>query len=165
MGDEKVMIGTEFLRSHSLFGGISDEGIEVIKPLLKEEHFPKGEFIVKEGESGDRLYFICEGSVEILKEIKTPEGVTQGTLAVLETGDTFGEMELIDIQCRSATVRALKDVTAQSLSNKDMFTIYKSNLETFTMIILNLAREISRRLRNMDVLVGSSLYSAPEHRE
>ena len=42
------MVGVKFLRSHSLFGGISDEGIEVIKPLLKEEYFPKGEFIVKE---------------------------------------------------------------------------------------------------------------------
>ena len=154
------MVDGTFLQSHALFGGISDEAIEKILPLLQEEKFSAGENIVGEGEDGDRLYFICEGSVEVFKSADTPEGASERRLAVLAVGDTFGEMELIDIQPRSATVRALETVRALSLSNADMYEIYKSDLETFTMIIMNMAREISRRLRAMDALVGSSLYSA-----
>ena len=155
------MVKGKFLQSHALFGGISDEVIEQIIPLLREENFSAGANIVNEGEDGDRLYFICEGSVEVIKDVETPEGAVEKRLAVFGVGDTFGEMELIDIQPRSASVRALEAVSALSLSNSDMYEIYKSNLEAFTMIIMNMAREISRRLRHMDALVGSSLYSVP----
>lgn len=154
------MVKGAFLQSHALFGGISDEAIKEIMPLLKAENFSAGASIVNEGEEGDRLYLICEGSVEVVKTVETPEGAVEKRLAVFGVGDTFGEMELIDIQPRSATVRALETVSALSLSNADMYGIYQSNLEAFTMIVMNLAREISRRLRAMDALVGSSLYSA-----
>ena len=156
-----IMIKRAFLQSHALFGGLSDEEIEDIIPLLREERFSKGECIVKEGEDGDRLYFLCEGSVEVLKEIHSPTGAVTVRLAALDEGDTFGEMELIDIQPRSASVRALDNVSTLTLSNKDMYEIYHNNLKAFTLIIMNIAREISRRLRRMDALVGSSLYSAP----
>jgi CRP/FNR family cyclic AMP-dependent transcriptional regulator len=159
------MVKAKFLQSHTLFGGISDEDIEKIIPLLKEENFSKGEFILKEGEEGDRLYFLCKGSVEVLKEIHTETGLIQKRLAILSMGDTFGEMELIDIQHCAASVRALEKVSALTLSNADMYRIYKSNLEVFTMIVMNIAREISRRLRKMDALVGSSLYSESSDKE
>jgi len=61
-------------------------------------------------------------------------------------------MELIDMQRRSATVRALEPVSALALSNGDLFRIYESDLPTFTLVVLNLARELSRRLRSLDDL-------------
>lgn len=156
------MVEGSFLQSHALFGGVNDEAINEILPLLEEEVFLAGANIVTEGETGDRLYLICQGSVEVIKIANNPEGKTERRLAVFEVGDTFGEMELIDIQPRSATVRALEDVTAVSLSNEKLFEIYNNNLETFAMIIMNIAREISRRLRAMDTLVSTSLYSASD---
>ena len=159
------MVRAQFLQSHALFGGICDEDIKKIRPLLREEHFSKGEFIFKQGEVGDRLYFLYEGSVEILSEIRSPTGVAQTRLAVLGKGDTFGEMVLIDLQHRSASVRALEEVSALTLSNRDIYQIYKNNLKAYTMIIMNIAREISRRLRKMDALVGSSLYARPHEKD
>ncbi len=155
------MINVEFLQSHALFGGIGDADIKAIQTLLQEEYFSKGDFLAKEGEAGDRLYFICEGSVEVLKKIDGLAEVGQVSLAVFGKGDTIGEMELIDIQPRSASVRALEDVSALSLSNQAMYHIYKHHLDVFARLVLNIAREISRRLRRMDALVGSSLFSAP----
>lgn len=157
------MIGKEFLQSHSLFGGVTDEQIEEVIPLLEEETFSKDEFIFKEGDQGDRLYFIYKGSVEVIKETKTAEGPIQERLATLGEGDTFGEMEIIDIQNRSASIRALEDVVVVTLSNRDMYHLHKRNPQLFAMIIMNMAREISRRLRRMDILMASSLY-AEEHR-
>lgn len=149
----------EFLQTHALFGGICDEDIAQIIPLLKEEHFVKGDMIIKEGDEGDMLHFIVEGSVEVIKHIDCDNKGSCRQLAVFGPGETFGEMELIDIQKRSASVRALEDVKALTLSSRDMYKLYHSNLKAYTMIILNIAREISRRLRRMDLVVAHPLYS------
>jgi CRP-like cAMP-binding protein len=151
------VVGYNFLKSHCLFGGLSENEIEMIRPLLKEEHFGKNEIIVKEGGRGDRVYFIYEGSVEILKKVKLSEGMVIQRIAALEVGDTFGEMELLDVQPCIATVRSLEPTSVLTLSNMDLYRISKMNLKTYTMIILNLARAISRRLRRMDALVAGSL--------
>ena len=151
------MVGYKFLKSHCLFGGLSENEIEMIRPLLKEEHFGKSEIIVAEGGRGDRVYFIYEGSVEILKKVKLSQGMVVQRIAALEVGDTFGEMELLDVQPCIATVRSLEPTSVLTLSNMDLYRISKMNLKTYTMIILNLARAISRRLRRMDALVAGSL--------
>ena len=106
----------------------------------------------------DRLYFICEGAVSIVKRAQTPDSGSE-TIARLGKGDAFGEMELIDIQPCVATVLALEDVTALTLSNRALYRIYKENLKTYAMIVLNMAREISRRLRKMDAVVATTLVS------
>lgn len=152
------MINVDFLQSHALFGGLSDEQMSRIVPLLQRERFAAGTEIVKEDEDGDRLYFICDGRVEVLKKVNTTAGIRQEQLAILDVGDSFGEMELIDVQHRSATVKALVEVEVLSLSNAHLFQLYEKDLPTFTMIIMNMAREISRRLRKTDALLASSIY-------
>jgi CRP-like cAMP-binding protein len=141
------------LQCHSLFGGLSDKEMAVIIPYLQEDHFDSEHDIIIEGDTGDRVYFIRQGTVDILKEHKNEDGTIElRKLAELHAGDTFGEMELIDIQCRTATVRTTTPVETLSLSNKDLYDIYHKELKIFTMLIMNLARDISRRLRKMDDL-------------
>lgn len=150
---------TTSLDKHALFGGLQPQELELIRSLMKEERFAAGTEIVKEGDLGDRLYFIVEGSVEVIKQ-SAVEPACIAQLAVLHAGDTFGEMELIDIQRRSATVRALQDVIALSLSNRDLYRVSQENMHTFAMLIMNVAREISRRLRRVNALVSSSIFAA-----
>jgi CRP-like cAMP-binding protein len=63
------------------------------------------------------------------------------------------------IQPRSASVRARTELSVLSMSNTDMHTLYKESPHAFVMIVMNIAREISRRLRKMNRLVASSVYS------
>lgn len=151
----------KFLQSNALFGGLTDEEIELIIPLLEEEHYSEGDFIIREGDDGDRLHFIVSGSVEVIKSVNRDNKTSHRQLAVFGPGDTFGEMELIDIQRRSASVRALEDVSELTLSNKNMYKLYHLNLKTYTMIIMNIAREISRRLRHMDDLIANAVQENP----
>ena len=157
------MIGLDLLNCHALFGGLGEEELKVVRTYLKPEHFGPGEVIIAEGESGGKLYFLLSGSVEILKNVKLegPEGneVKMERIATLKEGDAFGEMELIDIQPRAATVKTLEDTSTVALSNMDLYKIMHWNLKTYTIIVLNLAREISRRLRKMDDLFASTLFS------
>ena len=95
---------------------------------------------------------LCWKVSRIEKATAAEDGIFEKRIAVLGVGDVFGEMELIDMQRRSATVRALEAVSVLALSNGDLFRIYESDLPTFTLIVLNLARELSRRLRSIDDL-------------
>jgi hypothetical protein len=104
----EAMTSIRFLQDQALFGGVDDRAMAVIIPLLSELSFAAGEAIVREGDDGDSLFIICSGSVEVLKASAAEDGHVEKRLAVLKVGDVFGEMELIDLQRRSATVRALE---------------------------------------------------------
>lgn len=147
------MVDLESLHNHSLFGGITEEQISSIRHFFVAEEFSEGEFIETEGESGDRIYFIIEGQVEILK--KMTESGNLSRIFMFSEGDVFGEMELIDVQPCAASVRAMKPTKALTLSNKGLYQISKYDLKVFSLMIMNLARDISRRLRKADEYIAS----------
>ncbi len=158
MDPEKIE--NSFLHSHSLFGGLTDGELEQIRSYLKEERYSRGEMILQEGEPNCKLYFIVEGSVAVLKNPREDEPAEQLVLlSRMHTGDTFGEMELIDIQPCAATIRAETDTTVVTFNNADLYHLSKWNLKTYSMIIMNLAREISRRLRANNSILSLELYS------
>jgi len=150
-----------FLQSHSLFGGIPDSELEKIRELLLERHFPEGSDIIREGEAGGDLYLIWKGSVEVLKKDPEDPDALPVRLAILNEGESFGDMELIDIQPSVATVRTREETITLILTNGDLYSIERSNLQTFTMIIMNLARDISRRLRTMDAIAAHVIFKPP----
>jgi CRP/FNR family cyclic AMP-dependent transcriptional regulator len=158
-------VSLKLLKSHALFGGIADADLREIRSLLQEKRFEKGKNIICEGEPGTCLYFIAQGSVEVLKKTSAAKRAEAKRIAVLRKGDTFGEMELIDTQASVATVRAIQNTVTLTLSSKDLYQIAKWNLKAFTLILMNLAREISRRLRRMDALVASSFFSRGEKKK
>jgi CRP-like cAMP-binding protein len=136
-----------------MFGGLTEEELKRVHTLLDEKHYAKNDYILKQGESNNSVFFILEGSVSVLKHSLDPKGGDR-EITILHTGDSFGEMELIDIQSCAASVIALTDTKVITLSNKDLYTLSKNHLMTYTMIIMNLAREISRRLRATDNLLA-----------
>jgi CRP/FNR family cyclic AMP-dependent transcriptional regulator len=153
------MIDKAYLQSHALFGGLTEQALDHIIPLLDEVSFDAGTVIYRQGTDGDRLFFILDGTVEILKEIENVDVPTEPELlATLGAGSTFGEMELIDIQPRSATVRALTPLRVLVLTNGDLYAIYKKSVKVFALIVMNIAREISRRLRRAHTLYANALY-------
>jgi len=157
------MVELKFLKVHPLFGGLKDEELKKITPLLKEQHFSKGQNIVNEDDMSDKIYIIYKGSVEILKNVTSLKGTTVKRISIFHVGDSFGEMELIDIQPCAATVRTLEDTHVLTLSNMDLYSISKWNLKTYTLIIMNIAREISRRLRHMNDLFANVISFAPNN--
>ncbi|MEW5817159.1 MAG: cyclic nucleotide-binding domain-containing protein [Spirochaetota bacterium] len=160
------MIEKSFLKKYPLFGGLTDTDLEIIVPLLNSERYSRGDIILKEKELNNKVYFIVKGAVEILKQGKSRgETASFERIALLHEGDTFGEMEFIDIQSCAATVRAIKTTEVVTLSNMDLYKIETKNLKTFTLLIMNLARELSRRLRKMDALAASSLCLLKERAE
>ncbi len=138
------MVDSASLQKYSLFGGLVKEQIERIRPLLGQEGYAAGENIIVEGDRNDRIRFILEGRVAIIRD-----GVV---LTELGEGETFGEMEVLDVMPSVASVRALVPTRVATISNKMLRDVYKMDAGIFSLVIMNLARDLSRRLRRMDEL-------------
>ncbi len=151
---EGESLNFEHLKQYSFFGGITRETFETIRPFIHVEHYAEGDHVIEEGTVNDRVYFICSGSVEVLKHIAGKDPDECRRITVMGTGETFGEMELIDVQPCAATVRACENTSTLTLSNHDLYGVSKTDLKTYTLLIMNLARELSRRIRTMDKMIG-----------
>lgn len=87
---------------------------EMIKRFLGERDFAEGERLITQGEKGDTMYFISQGSVKV--EILVEDSLEPQMLGVLGPGDFFGEMALVKNEPRSATVTALEPVKTFTLA-------------------------------------------------
>jgi CRP-like cAMP-binding protein len=136
------MVKASALQHYSLFGGLLEEQIDAVIPLMEQENYEAGDAIIIEGCPNDKIRFIIEGSVMAMKE-----GIP---LFHFKEGDTFGEMEVLDVMPSVATIKATAPTKVLSISNRNLRQIYKTDIKAFALIIMNLARDISRRLRHMD---------------
>ena len=114
--------------------------------LLKAElvTVSAGEYFFREGDPGGMLFILRAGSVVVERQWNG-KTVMLGRLA---TGDCFGEMALVDFQPRSASVRATDDCEALCLSLNALRSLYENDVEQYAMIMMNMGREVSRRLRS-----------------
>lgn len=144
---------------HSLLAGLSGPQLEAVCSRFREKRFRKGEEIVREGEEGDGLYFIAEGTVEILKRDEFLKTMKPKRIALLRAGDTFGEMALLDREPRSATVLSAGDAVVLRLPREDFDALARLDPYAYGVIVSNLARAISRRLRTMDAKFVDALFS------
>jgi CRP-like cAMP-binding protein len=136
------MIEPSALQKYAFFGGVREEQIGKILPLMEDEKYQAGSDIIVEGKQNDKIYFIEEGRVAVIKE-----GIV---LSEFGAGDAFGEMEVLDIMPSAATIKSITPVRLLGVSNKILHEIYKTDPDTFAMLIMNLARDLSRRLRKMN---------------
>jgi CRP-like cAMP-binding protein len=136
------MVNSSSLQKYSLFGGLLEEQIDKILPLMEQENYEPGAAIIVEGEPNDKIRFILEGRVAAEKN-----GIS---LFVFKEGDAFGEMEVLDVMPSVATIKALSSTRVMSISNRALRSIYKMDIKVFSLMLMNLARDLSRRLRYVD---------------
>jgi CRP-like cAMP-binding protein len=136
------MVEPAKLQRYSLFGGLLEDQIKEIISFMVDESYEAGDDIIVEGNPNDKLRFIVEGKVAVVKH--------SVILSEMGEGNTVGEMEVLDVMPSAATIKALTSTRVLSISNKGLREIYKANVYSFSLIIMNLARDLSRRLRVMD---------------
>ena len=142
MANERV----ELLRNMAAFGALKTEALELILEQSDDRIVPDGEYFFHEDDAGDSLFVLESGSV-LVQRNSQGERIELGRLS---TGDCFGEMSLIDFQSRSASVIADSDCAAIEISNRVLRSLYQHDLEQYAIIMMNLGREVSRRLRRTD---------------
>jgi len=150
------------LQETPLFGGIRDDVLRYLLENVKEIVLPKDEFLFLENDVADSMYLLEAGEVAILKRWQE----YYFRLNYLHAGDCIGEMSLIDLGRRSASVLAIADCRAIELTYGHLLDLYQRDLEQFAMIQMNMAREVSRRLRVADETLFQEMIKAgqyPQH--
>lgn len=127
-----------------LFGGMEERSLDRVIALLGEHHFEPGDEVCRQGESGRAMFLIHEGEVVVCRDL--PDG-RRLKMVRMGPGEFFGEMTLIDIQKRSATVVVDKPSLIYSLGNRDLYDLYREDVGAYVLVLQNLCRELSRRLR------------------
>lgn len=128
--------------------------INFLASLSREETFSPGKVLFREGEVGEKMYIVADGTVMISKSIA---GIGEEALAFLERGDYFGEMALIDQTPRSADARAHPEQSATVLALprtvvEGLLNIEKVSSVRLLRILTSLAAKRTRAIQ--DKLVG-----------
>jgi CRP-like cAMP-binding protein len=139
------------LREAGLFGALSDDILDHLCATLKPHRVGAGDTVFREGDPAREMYVLLDGEIEVVK--RSRRGRDQ-RVAILGPNDCFGEMSIIDMQPRSATVRALAPARLLRITTEDMDGLYRHDLKSYTLIVLNIARDLSRRLRVTDGILA-----------
>jgi len=136
-----------FIHRLPVLAGVDEPALQFLGGMAAEGSFAAGTVIVREGEPGDRIFFVREGRVQVVKE-KAGEAAVQ--LAEFGPGDFFGEMSLVESVVRSASVVALEPTRVFTLKSTDFYKLYRQRPEQYGIVMLNVARDLARRLRRLD---------------
>jgi len=139
-----VLQAFEGLANNRIFEGIETDLLGQIAPSVHVVQLAEGEVIFREGDPGDLLYLVGEGSVRISK---SGRGGEQETLGVIQPGNFFGEMALLDGQPRSAMATAVGDTllgTVDEPTFQHILELAPSRLH------MNFLRFVTERLRSVN---------------
>ena len=136
-----------FLLATPFFGGLTDASLDLLVSMLVECSFDAGATVVAEGEPGRSMFIVKSGLLVVSKQAHSGSVVL---ISVLEPGDFFGEMTLIEMQNRSATVVAESPTVLYELTARKLYACYKADIHAYVIILQNINRELCRRLRRAD---------------
>jgi CRP/FNR family cyclic AMP-dependent transcriptional regulator len=132
---------TSFFRKFPLFADLDDRELASIATVAKSRRYAKDDVIFHADEMGDVFCLIREGQVKVT--MISPEG-KEIILSILDPGDFFGEMALLDDEPRSATVVATEPLDLVTIWRSDFLQILAENFSITKKVLA----EISRRLRS-----------------
>jgi CRP/FNR family transcriptional regulator, cyclic AMP receptor protein len=136
-----------FLLETPFFGGLPDASLDLLISMLVERRFDAGATVVAEGEPGRSMYIVHSGELAVSKRLDSGRVLQMSRLA---PGDFFGEMTLIEMQNRSATVVAESPTMLYELTAQKLYACYKTDIHAYVMVMQNISRELCRRLRRAD---------------
>jgi CRP/FNR family transcriptional regulator, cyclic AMP receptor protein len=128
----------ELLQRMPIFGGIRADILQFLLGLCPILSVPTNEFFFREGDQADSMFVLEAGKAAVLKSWRGQDHL----LRMLKEGDCFGEMAVMDLRPRSASVQAIENCSAICLSAAAQ--IYARDLKQFAMIQMNMGRKVRR---------------------
>lgn len=141
----------------ALFHDMTDDELERIKPIFETVTIDAGQKVITEGETGDQMFILVSGQVRISKSMiiqgmSLPLQELQDTRKVLATLDgsvcpLFGEMALIDLDTRSATVETLASSRFLVTDRDRFFQLVKAEPTIGVMLLTALSKRLASTVR------------------
>ena len=135
--DKESIVG--FLKNMKMFDELDDDEIIIAASYMNLYDLKKGDFLFKEGDTGDYVCFVADGGIDVLKESITGKRVA---ISTVKKGSSIGEMSIIDETTRSASAMARVDSTLIILAHNG----FKIVLEKHPYIGIKMLKGIARLL-------------------
>jgi len=153
-------ISDEILRKIPIFNGIKEEDFKKLKEIIKLQEFPENTTVIREGETGEEIYILLKGEVEVSKSlVLNLPGLRQKDKSLMkfsaEGFPFFGEMVLFDDRAeRTATVVTTDRCLFAILKKSDILNLAESDSEIGYPLFKNIASVLASRLKkaNNDIL-------------
>ena len=145
------MIDVTFLSSVDLFSGVQQDLLEPIVEQSTVQSLQRGDMLFSEGDQANDLYIVLEGRVAIAN--RSFDG-RESVVALMESGDLFGEMPLFRPDGRSADARVLENSSVVVIPYVPVKSLYQEHPEMLWKIVDMLAE----RLKVMDVALADSMF-------
>ena len=138
----------ELLKGVELFAGMTDDQLQRLAAISRVVEYREGEIVIRQGETGDRLYVIWDGQVAVL----VGDDLSARPTLYLGRGQIFGEMALIDYGERSATIRCTSTKAVLAVIGRDDFeTLCSSDTAIGYIVMRNMASDLSFKLRHRNL--------------
>ena len=136
-----------FLTATPFFGGLDDGQLDRLIGMLVPRQYAAGQCVFVEGQQGRSMYIVHSGELLVCKAGESGRAIHMSRLG---PGDFFGEMTLIAMQPRSATVRVEAPSLVYELTAQNLYAYYKADVHAYVMVLGNINRELCRRLTQAD---------------
>ncbi|MBI4589909.1 MAG: cyclic nucleotide-binding domain-containing protein [Candidatus Rokubacteria bacterium] len=140
-----------FLRSVSVFKDLAEPHLVALALRLQPRRLTKGEVLFREGDKGEELYLIREGTVVVSKPVI---GRVEQVLARMGPGEFFGEMSLFDRAPRSATIQAETDALLLCLDRESLQQLVEISPRAAAAFFFQMVQVFVSRLRESGNLVA-----------
>tara|TARA_A100001011_G_scaffold331856_1_gene358525 strand:- start:17453 stop:18133 length:681 start_codon:yes stop_codon:yes gene_type:complete len=151
------MLTNKLLLNVPIFSNLDDNQISFILSKMTKKNYSKSEIILMEDEVGDTFFIILEGSVKVTRDSEDGREVI---LAVLSSGNFFGEISLLDGKTRSANAIAVEKTSLMILKRNDFLQL----INEIPQISISLLSELAKRIRKTDEQVENLAFSDAEKR-
>ncbi len=143
----------DFLRTVEMFIGLSEAMLDEVTKLCQPQSYAPDSTIIERHSPPTHFYLIRKGTVKIMA---TPPGVVEesaeGVVITLGTGQSFGEMGLVDEGTRSATVKAATHTDLLAIDCEQFRNLCETNTNLGYQVIRNIAADLSFKLRNRNLI-------------
>ncbi len=147
----------ELLQRMPVFGAIREDSLRLLLEYSRVVEVPAGQLFFRQHDPANTMFVLEAGKVVVFKSWQGQDVA----LHDLGAGDCFGEMALMDLLPRSASVRADTDCRAIEISAADLHQLYQRDTEQFALIQMNIGREVCRRLRATSELLFQARMGLP----
>ena len=141
------MTTAEFLGQVDIFEGLSADQLAPLAEQLRRRRYERGEVVFHQDDPGDRMHIIVEGRVRI--SLDSDDG-REKDIALLKSGECFGEMALLDGSNRSANATAVDNLETLVLLRED----YLEFLGHHPQIAAQITSILTNRLRSANEMLG-----------
>ena len=137
------------LKNVTVFSGFDETNIRMRSDRCEILSFAPGTVIIEENSSATEIFIILKGTVSIVLGL----GNEPFELMRFGSGNCLGEASVIGIQKHSASAVAVEESILLVLSRTVLMEIFETDKTLFSLLILNIARELARRLSHSNELI------------